>query len=75
MALPFNLRDQFLDIIQTPACFQPQFMGPGMVGTGLCRLRNRFQTGTKRLIYHTPERRTHLFCNRSRPIQYIIVYG
>ena len=46
MVLTFNLRQQTLNIIQTPACPQPQFGELGAVGAAFCRFFDGLQTGT-----------------------------
>ena len=75
MRLPLDLRDQLLDIVQTPARLQPQLAGVSMIRSGSRRFLCRLQTGAKRLIYNLPEGAMQSFCQRSRPIQNIVFQG
>ena len=75
MVLPLDLRQQFLDIVQTPAGFQSEFAGSGLIGSGCRGFRDGLKTGAKRLIDYLPEGRAKPLCHRSRSVQNIIVYG
>lgn len=55
MPLPLNLRDQLLDVVETPACLQSQFAGVSMIRSGSRRFFYRLQTGAKRFIHNPPE--------------------
>jgi hypothetical protein len=74
MILPFNLRDEFLYVVQTPACFQAQFVGSGAIGPGLGRFLDGMQTGAKRLVHHQSEWRVEFLRDRSRLVEHIVVY-
>ena len=75
MPLPFNLRDQLLDVVQTPARLQSQFAGMGMIRPGSRRLLYRLQSGAKGLIHNPTEGAMQFFCQCSRPIENIVFYG
>jgi len=71
--LPLYLRDQLLDVVQAPACFQSQFVRLGMIGMRPCRFLNCLQTGAQRLIYNAPERTAQSPRNRSCPVQNVVI--
>lgn len=74
MVLPLDLRQQFLDIVQTPADFQPQFVGSGLIEPGFRGFLNDLKTGANRLVDDLPEGNAKPLRNRSRSVQNIIVY-
>lgn len=74
MLLPFNLRDQLLDVVQTPARLQSQFARMGMIRPGSRRLLNRLQSGAKGFIHNPTEGPMQLFCQRPRALQNIVFY-
>jgi len=75
MVLPLYLRQQFVDIVKTPAGFQPHLMGSGLIGSDSGRLLNGFKPGANRLIDHLPEGSVKLLCNRSSSVQNIVIYS
>ena len=74
MVLPFDLRQQGLNMVQIPPRAQPQFMGLGAVGSASRWFLNCLQTRAKCLIDHPPERRAQPRGNRSRSVQNVVVY-
>jgi len=75
MALPLDLRQQFVDIVQIPAGFQSHFVGSGLIGSGPRGLLNGLKTGANRLIDYPTERGTQPLCHRSRSVQNIVIQG
>jgi hypothetical protein len=75
VVLPLNLRDQFLNIVQAPACSQPQFVRSGAIRAGSRRFINRHQTGAKRLVHHPSKGNVERPGNTSSSAQEIVVYG
>ena len=73
MILAFDVRQQLLDIVQTPACSQTELAGFGTVRAAFRRSFNGLQAGAKRFVDHLPERRAQFLGNRSRPVQNIVV--
>ena len=75
MVLPLDLRQQFLDIVQTSAGFQPKFVGSGLIRPGFRGLLNALKTGANRLIHDPAEGSAKPLGDRSRSVQNIVVDG
>ena len=75
MSLPFNLRDQLLNVVQTSAHLQSHFVGTGLVRSGSSWLLYLLQSGTKGFIHNPTKRAMQFVGQRSRPIQNIVFYG
>lgn len=75
MPLSFNLRNQLLDVVKTPARLQSQFAGMGMIRPGSRRFLYRLQSGAKGFIHNQTEGAMEFFCQRSRPLENIVFDG
>jgi len=73
--LPLDLRQEHLDVVQIPSCFQPHLVGAGAIGPNARRILNRLQSGTQRLINHTAKGHIELCRNSFGFVQNVVVYG
>ena len=73
MLFPFNLGDQFLDVIQTSSIFQAEFVSRCVIGLIFCRFLNRTQTGSQCLVHHTTEWGVKPSRDCSRSVQHVII--
>ena len=74
MALSLDLRKQFMDVVETSACFQPQFVRASVIGPTLCGLPNGVKTGANRFIHYSSERSANRRGYRPHTVQDIVVY-